>query len=121
MFTDHKNQVYQNDPNIDISEQFVSILLTILSVVSFLCLELGQPFGQAHSSERVRLGFGTNSLPRVWADAEGLDDEAAGEERTEGKRTNGTFNIDIKERDGDGCENDADFLHLTHLIRAECA
>ena len=45
------------------------------------------------------------------AHAEGLDDEAVGEERTERKRTNGTFNIDIKERDGDGCENDADFLH----------
>ena len=54
-------------------------------------------------------------------DAEGLDDEAVGEERTEGKRTNGTFNIDIKERDGNGCKNDADFLHLTHSIHAECA
>ena len=42
-------------------------------------------------------------------DAEGLDDEAVREEKTEGKRTNGTFNIDIKQRDGDGCENDADF------------
>ena len=35
-------------------------------------------------------------------DAESLDDGAVGEERTEGKRTNGTFNNDIKERDG--CE-----------------
>ena len=35
-------------------------------------------------------------------DAEGFDDDAVGEERTEGKRTNGTFNNDIKERDG--CE-----------------
>ena len=26
-----------------------------------------------------------------------------------------TFNIDIKERDGDGCENEADFVHLAHL------
>ena len=34
-------------------------------------------------------------------DAEGFDDCAVGEERTEGKRTNGTFNND-KERDG--CE-----------------
>ena len=42
-------------------------------------------------------------------DAEGLDDEAVREEKTEGKLTNGTFNIDIKQRDGDGCENDADF------------
>ena len=33
-------------------------------------------------------------------DAEGLDDGAVGEEKTEGKRTNGTFNNDIKERDG---------------------
>ena len=35
-------------------------------------------------------------------DAEGLDDDAVGEERTEGKRTNGTLKNDIKERDG--CE-----------------
>ena len=35
-------------------------------------------------------------------DAERLDDDAVGEERTEGKWTNGTFNNDIKERDG--CE-----------------
>ena len=35
-------------------------------------------------------------------DAESLDDDAVGEERTERKRTNGTFNNDSKERDG--CE-----------------
>ena len=54
-------------------------------------------------------------------DAEGLGDEAVGEERTEGKRTDGTFHIDLKERDGDRREDDADFIHLTHLIHAECA
>ena len=42
-------------------------------------------------------------------DAEGLDDEAVREEKTEGKLTNGTFNIDKKQRDGDGCVSDADF------------
>ena len=41
-------------------------------------------------------------------DAEGLDDGADGEERTEGKRENGTFNNDIKERHGcENTENDA--------------
>ena len=35
-------------------------------------------------------------------DAEGLVEGAVGEERTEGKRTNGTFNNDMKEQDG--CE-----------------
>ena len=32
-------------------------------------------------------------------EAEGLDNCAVGEERTERKRTNGTFNFDIEERD----------------------
>ena len=33
-------------------------------------------------------------------DAEGLDDGAVGEDRTEGTRTNGTSNNDTKEQDG---------------------
>ena len=44
----------------------------------------------------------TPASGRAWAyapvvDAEGLDEGAVGEERTEGKRTNGTFKNDIKE------------------------
>ena len=46
-------------------------------------------------------------------DAERLDDGAVGEERTEGKRTNGTFNNDIKERDG--CEPLKKTRALFHL------
>ena len=33
-------------------------------------------------------------------DGEGLSDGAVGEEKTQGKRENGTFNRDIKEQDG---------------------
>ena len=46
-------------------------------------------------------------------DAEGLDDDAVGEEKTERKRTNGTFNNDSKERDG--CETLKMTRTLFHL------
>ena len=48
------------------------------------------------------LGLMRRLLAMDVVDAEGLDDCAVGEERTEWKRTNGTFNNDVKERDG--CE-----------------
>ena len=38
LFTDHKNQVYQSESSTDISEQFVSIVLTILQQILFLLL-----------------------------------------------------------------------------------
>ena len=47
---------------------------------------------QTHSSERASLGF---CAAMGVVDAEALDDGAVGEEKTEGKRTNGTFNNDI--------------------------
>ena len=60
--------------------------------------------------QRARaLGLWHQLLAMDVVDADSLDDEAVGEERTEGKRTNGTSNIDFEERDGDGCENYADF------------
>ena len=46
------------------------------------------------------LGLMRRLLAMDVVDAEGLDDGAVGEERTEGKRTNGTFNNDVKEQDG---------------------
>ena len=68
-------------------DKYEIILLTLLQQIPILlCVwSWGQPFGQAHSSERVRLGFGTKLLAMDVVDAEGLDDEAVGEERTEGK------------------------------------
>ena len=46
------------------------------------------------------LGLMRRLLAMDVVDAEGLDDGAVGEKRTEGTRTNGTFNNDIKEQDG---------------------
>ena len=48
------------------------------------------------------LGLLRQLLATDVVDAEGLDDDEVGEERTEGKQTNGISNNDIKERDG--CE-----------------
>ena len=48
------------------------------------------------------LGLLLQLLAMDVVDAEGLDDDAVGKERTERKRTNGTHNNDIKGRDG--CE-----------------
>ena len=59
------------------------------------------------------LGLLRQLLAMDVVDAGGFDDDAVGKERTEGKRTNETFNNDIKERDGcEPLENDADSFHL---------
>ena len=45
-------------------------------------------------------GFSLQLLPMDVEDAEGLDSEPAGEDRTCGKGRQGTFNNDIQEPDG---------------------
>ena len=51
-----------------------------------MCLELGWPFGQtSHSSERARRSFSLELLSMDVVDAEGLDFEQVGEDRTCGK------------------------------------
>ena len=53
-----------------------------------VCLELGWKFGQTtHSSDRVQRGVSLQLLHLDVEDAEGLDSEPAGEDRTCGKRT----------------------------------
>ena len=47
-------------------------------------------------------------------DADGLDDVAVGEVKTEKKRTNGTFNNDIKEQDG--CETCDSFYLEPNMV-----
>ena len=57
-------------------------------------------------------GFSLQLLSMDVEDAEGLDSEPASEDRTCGKGRQGTFNSDIKERDGSEYgKDDADSFH----------
>ena len=73
-----------------------------------LCLELNQPIGLTHSSDRARLGLYAVDV----VDAEGLDDCAVGEKRTERKWTNGTLSqtTSWNEMDVKHTEHDADSI-----------
>ena len=54
--------------------------------VGLITCAWSQPFGQiSHSSERARRGFSLKLLPMDVVDAEGLDLEQVGEDRTCGK------------------------------------
>ena len=64
-----------------------------------LCLEVSQPFGGTHSSERARWGCCTNFLQWMWKDAEGLEEGAESEDNTRRNGQCGTFNEDIVEQD----------------------
>ena len=80
-----------------------------------LCLELGQPFGQAHSSEQVRLGFFGNSLTWMMRTLKVWTVERQMRTKHVGKNSEACSN-DIKERDGGETQNDdTDFFTLKHL------
>ena len=76
-------------------------------------MELGWPFGQTTiSSERVHQVFSLQLLPMAVEDAESLDNQPAGEDRTCGKGRQARFNNDIKERDGsEHRKDDADSFY----------